>query len=65
MYFNFRKVHLYCLYNVPTNAQLINNLFYYSILHCPYKFRRYCVIFPEDDAIGDCNSFFIFLLRFF
>jgi len=22
-------------YNEPTNAQLINNLLYYSLLHCP------------------------------
>jgi len=35
------------LYNEPTNAQLINNLLYSYcfLLHCPYIFRRYCVIF--------------------
>jgi hypothetical protein len=35
------------LCNEPTNAQLINDLLYCSILHCPYMFRRYCVIFRE------------------
>jgi len=35
------------LYNEPTNVQLINNLLYCSILHCPYMFRRYCIIFRE------------------
>jgi len=30
-------VHLHYLYNEPTNAQLINNLLYCSLLHCPYR----------------------------
>jgi len=34
-------VHLYYLYNEPTNAQLINNLLYCCLLHCPNMFQRY------------------------
>jgi hypothetical protein len=40
-------LHLYYLYNEPTNAQLINNLLDCSLLHSPYMFRRYCIIFRE------------------
>ena len=36
-----------CLYNEQTNAKLINILLYRSLLHCPYMFRCYCVIFRE------------------
>ena len=46
-YSNICTVHLHCLYNGPTNAQLIKNLLYCSILHYSYMFRRYCVIFRE------------------
>ena len=46
-YLNICTVHRYFLYNEPTNAQLIYNLLYCSLLHCPYRFRRYCVIFRE------------------
>jgi hypothetical protein len=42
-YFNICTVHLYYLYNEPTNAQLINILLYCCILHCPYMFRRCCI----------------------
>jgi len=35
------------LYNEPTNAQLINNLLYCSLLYCCYMFRHYCIIFRE------------------
>ena len=44
-YFKICTVHLYYLYNEPTNALLINKLLYRSLLHCPYMFRRYCIIF--------------------
>jgi hypothetical protein len=46
-YFNICTVRVCYLYNVPTNAQLINSLLYCSILHCPYMFRHYCVIYRE------------------
>jgi hypothetical protein len=35
------------LYNEPTNAQLINNLLYCSLSHCPYVFWCHCIIFRE------------------
>jgi hypothetical protein len=45
------SVYLYiqnrCLYNEPTNAQLIDSLLCCSLLHCPYMFRHYCIIFRE------------------
>jgi len=34
-------MHLYYLHSEPTNAQLINNLLYCSLLHCPYMFWCY------------------------
>jgi len=40
-------VYHFYLYIEPTNAQLINNLLYCSLLHCRYIFRRYYVIFRE------------------
>jgi len=46
-------VHLCYLYNVPTNAQLINSLLYCSILQHPYMFRHYCVIFKEP-VVSTC-----------
>ena len=35
------------LYNELTNAQFINNLLYCCLLHCPYMFRCYFIIFRE------------------
>ena len=46
-YVNVHVTQFLYLYYEPTNAQLINNLLYCSLLHCPYMFRRYCVIFWE------------------
>jgi len=42
-YFNIGTVHLYYLYNEPTDGQLIKNLLYCSLLHGPFMFRRYCM----------------------
>ena len=41
------------LYDELTNAQLVNNLLYCSLLHYRYMFRRYCVIF-KDLAVSTC-----------
>jgi len=38
------------LYNEPTKAQLINNLLYCSLLHCPYLAGTDYEL-PEDDAL--------------
>jgi len=40
-------VSIIILYNEPTNAQLIDKLFYCSLFYCFYMFRQYCVIFRE------------------
>jgi hypothetical protein len=44
-------MHLYYLYKEPTKAQLINNVLYCSLLHCPYLA---CTDYelPEDGAIA-------------
>jgi len=43
-------MHLYCLYNQPTKAQLINNLLYY-LLHCPFL-AGIDYELPEDDTVA-------------
>jgi len=37
----------FILCNEPTNAQLIDNFLWCSLLYCCYMFRHYCVIFRE------------------
>jgi len=49
---------MFYLYNEPTNAKLIYNLLYCSLLHCPYMFRCYCVIFREL-VVGTCWVIYI------
>jgi hypothetical protein len=44
-------MHLYYFYNEPTKAQLINNLLYCFLLHCPYLARTDYEL-PEDDAVA-------------
>jgi hypothetical protein len=41
------KQNVQGVYDEPTNVQLINNLLHYSLLHCPYMFRRHCFFFGE------------------
>ena len=51
-------MHLHYLYNEQTNAQLITNLLYCSLLQCPYTFRRCCVI-SRELVVSTCHVTYI------